>query len=257
MKTGLRINELAAKQQEGQRWIKRVIVETGGKDALVVDDSADLDAAAEDLVKSAYGYAGQKCSAASRAILHQDIYDEVLQKVVEKTRALNVGVPNNPEVFMGPVQNEPQFEKVANYIEVGDEEAERVLGENPGDGGQGYFVKPTIYSEVDSEARIAREEIFGPVLSVLKARDFDEALKIANDTPYGLTGGIYSRNRDHLEQARTEFKAGNVYFNRGITGALVGVQPFGGYGLSGTDSKAGGPDYLPLHMLPRTVVERF
>jgi 1-pyrroline-5-carboxylate dehydrogenase len=257
MKTGLRINELAAKQQEGQRWIKRVIVETGGKDALVVDDSADLDAAAEDLVKSAYGYAGQKCSAASRAILHQDIYDEVLQKVVEKTRALNVGVPNNPEVFMGPVQNEPQFEKVANYIEVGDEEAERVLGENPGDGGQGYFVKPTIYSEVDSEARIAREEIFGPVLSVLKARDFDEAFKIANDTPYGLTGGVYSRNRDHLEQARTEFKAGNVYFNRGITGALVGVQPFGGYGLSGTDSKAGGPDYLPLHMLPRTVVERF
>jgi 1-pyrroline-5-carboxylate dehydrogenase len=158
---------------------------------------------------------------------------------------------------MGPVQNEPQFEKVASYIEVGDEEAERVLGENPGDGGQGYFVKPTIYSEVDSEARIAREEIFGPVLSVLKARDFDEALKIANDTPYGLTGGVYSRNRDHLEQARTEFKAGNVYFNRGITGALVGVQPFGGYGLSGTDSKAGGPDYLPLHMLPRTVVERF
>src|SRR5215211_5993783 len=250
MKTGLRINELAAKQQEGQRWIKRVIVETGGKDALVVDDSADLDAAAEDLVKSAYGYAGQKCSAASRAILHQNIYDEVLQKVVEMTRALNVGVPNNPEVFMGPVQNEPQFEKVANYIEVGDEEAERVLGENPGDGGQGYFVKPTIYSEVDSEARIAREEIFGPVLSVLKARDFDEALKIANDTPYGLTGGVYSRNRDHLEQARTEFKAGNVYFNRGITGALVGVQPFGGYGLSGTDSKAGGSDYLPLHMLP-------
>jgi 1-pyrroline-5-carboxylate dehydrogenase len=118
-------------------------------------------------------------------------------------------------------------------------------------------VKPTIYSEVDSGARIAREEIFGPVLSVLKARDFDEALKIANDTPYGLTGGVYSRNRDHLEQARTEFKAGNVYFNRGITGALVGVQPFGGYGLSGTDSKAGGPDYLPLHMLPRTVVERF
>jgi 1-pyrroline-5-carboxylate dehydrogenase len=257
MKTGLRINELAAKQQEGQRWIKRVIVETGGKDALVVDDSADLDAAAEDLVKSAYGYAGQKCSAASRAILHQDIYDEVLQTMIEKTRALNVGVPNNPEVFMGPVQNEPQFEKVANYIEVGDEEAERVLGENPGDGGQGYFVKPTIYSEVDSEARIAREEIFGPVLSVLKARDFDEAFKIANDTPYGLTGGVYSRNRDHLEQARTEFKAGNVYFNRGITGALVGVQPFGGYGLSGTDSKAGGPDYLPLHMLPRTVVERF
>jgi 1-pyrroline-5-carboxylate dehydrogenase len=257
MKTGLRINERAAKQQEGQRWIKRVIAEMGGKDALVVDDSADLDAAASDLVYSAYGYAGQKCSAASRAILHQDIYDELLQKVVEKTRALQVGAPESPEVFMGPVQNEPQFEKVSSYIEVGDQEAERVLGEEPGDGGEGYFVKPAIYSEVSPEARLAREEIFGPVLSVLKARDFDEALKIANDTPYGLTGGVYSRNRDHLEKARTEFQAGNLYFNRTITGALVGVQPFGGFGLSGTDSKAGGPDYLPLHMLPRTVVERF
>jgi 1-pyrroline-5-carboxylate dehydrogenase len=257
MKTGLRINELAAKQQEGQRWIKRVIVETGGKDALVVDDSADLDAAAEDLVKSAYGYSGQKCSAASRAILHQDIYDEVLQKVVEKTRALKVGAPESSEVFMGPVQNEPQFEKVASYLKVGDEEAERVLGEEPGDGGQGYFVKPAIYGEVTSDARIVQEEIFGPVLSVMKARDFDEALKIANDTPYGLTGGVYSRNRDHLEKARIEFQVGNLYFNRTITGALVGVQPFGGFGLSGTDSKAGGPDYLPLHMLPRTVVERF
>ncbi len=257
MKTGLRINERAAKQQEGQRWIKRVIAEMGGKDALVVDDSADLDAAAGDLVYSAYGYAGQKCSAASRAILHQDIYDELLQKVVEKARALKVGAPESPEVFMGPVQNEPQFEKVASYIEVGDQEAERVLGEEPGDGEEGYFVKPAIYSGVTPEARLAQEEIFGPVLSVMKARDFDEALKIANDTPYGLTGGVYSKNRDHLEKARTEFQAGNLYFNRTITGALVGVQPFGGFGLSGTDSKAGGPDYLPLHMLPRTVVERF
>ncbi|AHY45604.1 D1pyr5carbox2: putative delta-1-pyrroline-5-carboxylate dehydrogenase [Rubrobacter radiotolerans] len=257
MKTGLRINERAAKQQEGQRWIKRVIAEMGGKDALVVDSSADLDAAANDLVKSAYGYSGQKCSAASRAILHQDIYDELLGKVVEKTRALKVGAPESPEVFVGPVQNEPQFEKVSGYIEVGDKEAERVLGEEPGDGGEGYFVKPTIYSEVSPQARLAQEEIFGPVLSVMKARDFDEALKIANDTPYGLTGGVYSRNRDHLERARTEFQAGNLYFNRTITGALVGVQPFGGFGLSGTDSKAGGPDYLPLHMLPRTVVERF
>jgi 1-pyrroline-5-carboxylate dehydrogenase len=257
LKTGLRINELAAKQIENQRWVKRVITEMGGKDAMVIDDSADLDTAASDIVKSAYGYSGQKCSAASRAILHQDIYDEVLNKVVEKARELKVGVPESAEVNMGPVISEPQFEKVSGYLEVGKDEGERVLGEDPGDPHNGYFIAPTIFGGVDPKARVAQEEIFGPVLSVIGARDFDEALRIANDNPYGLTGGVYSKNRDHLERARREFKAGNVYFNRGITGALVGVQPFGGYGLSGTDSKAGGPDYLPLHMLARTVVERF
>jgi 1-pyrroline-5-carboxylate dehydrogenase len=254
--TGLRINEFAAKQIENQRWIKRVIVETGGKDAMIIDDSADLEAAADDIVKSAYGYSGQKCSAASRAILHQDVYDDVLNRVVEKAKALKVGVPENADVKMGPVISEPQFEKVSGYIETGKNEGERVLGEDPGDPENGYFVPPTVF-EVEPEARVAQEEIFGPVLSVIGARDFDEALRIVNDNPYGLTGGVYSKNRDHLERARHEFKAGNVYFNRTITGALVGVQPFGGFGLSGTDSKAGGPDYLPLHMLARTVVERF
>jgi 1-pyrroline-5-carboxylate dehydrogenase len=254
--TGLRINEFAAKQIENQRWIKQVIVETGGKDAMIIDDSADLEAAASDIVKSAYGYSGQKCSAASRAILHQDVYDDVLNRVVEKAKALKVGVPENADVKMGPVISEPQFEKVSGYIETGKNEGERVLGEDPGDPENGYFVPPTVF-EVEPEARVAQEEIFGPVLSVIGARDFDEALRIANDNPYGLTGGVYSKNRDHLERARHEFKAGNVYFNRTITGALVGVQPFGGFGLSGTDSKAGGPDYLPLHMLARTVVERF
>jgi len=208
-------------------------------------------------VTSAYGYAGQKCSAASRAIIHHDVYDEVLQKVVEKARALKVGVPENAEIYMGPVISEPQFEKVSSYIEVGKDEGQRVLGEDPGDPNKGYFIPPTIYAGVDPKARIAQEEIFGPVLSVIEARDFDDALLIANDSPYGLTGGLYSRSRDHLERARHEFKAGTVYFNRKITGALVGAQPFGGFGLSGTDSKAGGPDYLPLHMLARTVVERF
>jgi 1-pyrroline-5-carboxylate dehydrogenase len=257
MKTGLRINELAAKQIPDQRWIKRVIAEMGGKDAMIIDDSANLDVAAADIVTSAYGYAGQKCSAASRAIIHHDIYDEVLQKVVEKTRALKVGLPENAEIYMGPVISEPQFEKVSSYIEVGKDEGQRVLGEDPGDSNKGYFISPTIYAGVDPKARIAQEEIFGPVLSVIEARDFDDALRIANDSPYGLTGGLYSRSRDHLERARHEFKAGTVYFNRKITGALVGAQPFGGFGLSGTDSKAGGPDYLPLHMLARTVVERF
>ncbi len=254
--TGLRINELAAKQIENQRWIKRVIVETGGKDAMIIDDSADLEAAADDIVKSAYGYSGQKCSAASRAILHQDVYDDVLNRVVEKAKALKIGIPENADVKIGPVISEPQFEKVSDYIETGKNEGERVLGEDPGDPENGYFVPPTVF-EVEPEARVAQEEIFGPVLSVIGARDFDEALRIANDNPYGLTGGVYSENRHHLERARHEFKAGNVYFNRTITGALVGVQPFGGFGLSGTDSKAGGPDYLPLHMLARTVVERF
>jgi len=254
--TGLRINELAAKQIENQRWIKRVIVETGGKDAMIIDDSADLDAAASDIVKSAYGYSGQKCSAASRAILHRDVYDEVLNRVVEKAKALKVGIPQDAEVKMGPLISEPQFEKVSSYIETGKNEGERVLGEDPADPENGYFVPPSIF-EVEPGARVAQEEIFGPVLSVIEARDFDEALHIANDNPYGLTGGVYSKNRDHLERARHEFKAGNVYFNRTITGALVGVQPFGGFGLSGTDSNAGGPDYLPLHMLARTVVERF
>jgi 1-pyrroline-5-carboxylate dehydrogenase len=256
MKTGLRINELAARQIENQRWVKRVIAEMGGKDAMVIDDSADLDSAASDIVKSAYGYSGQKCSAASRAILHADVYDEVLDKVVEKAKALKIGGPESADVNVGPVISEPQFEKVSSYVDVGKQEGERVLGEDPGDPQGGYFISPTIF-EVEREARVAREEIFGPVLSVIKARDFDEALRVANDSPYGLTGGVYSKNRDHLELARREFKAGNVYFNRGITGALVGVQPFGGFGMSGTDSKAGGPDYLPLHMLARTVVERF
>jgi len=258
MRTGLRINELAARQAEGQRWIKRVIAEMGGKDAMVIDDSADLDAAAADIVKSAYGYSGQKCSAASRAILHSDVYDEVLSKVIERAKGLRIGIPaeDGADVNVGPVISEPQFEKVAGYIDVGKDEGDRVLGDDPGDPENGYFVTPTIF-EADAKARVSQEEIFGPVLSVIRASDFDDAMKIANDNPYGLTGGVYSKNRDHLEKARREFEAGNVYFNRSITGALVGVQPFGGFGLSGTDSKAGGPDYLPLHMLARTVVERF
>src|SRR5918911_956768 len=222
MKTGLKINELAAKQIENQRWIKRVIAEMGGKDAMI----------------------------------NEVVYDEVLQRVIEKAKALKVGVPESVDVGMGPVISEPQFEKISSYIDVGKGEGERLLGEDPGDPEKGYFVSPTVF-EVDPEARVAQEEIFGPVLSVIRARDFEDALAIANDNPYGLTGGVYSRSRDHLELARREFNAGNIYFNRKITGALVGVQPFGGFGMSGTDSKAGGPDYLPLHMLAKTVVERF
>jgi 1-pyrroline-5-carboxylate dehydrogenase len=179
-----------------------------------------------------------------------------LQKVLEKARALKIGAPESPDVAVGPVISEPQFEKISSYIDVGKGEGDRLLGEDPGDPQKGYFVPPTIF-EVEQKSRVAQEEIFGPVLSVIEARDFEDALRIANDNPYGLTGGVYSKNREHLERARHELNVGNVYFNRKITGALVGVQPFGGFGMSGTDSKAGGPDYLPLHMLAKTVVERF
>src|SRR5829696_3347266 len=180
MKTGLRINELAAKQIENQRWVKRVITEMGGKDAMIIDDSADLDAAAADIVASAYGYSGQKCSAASRAILHSDVHDEVLHKVVEKAKALKIGVPaeGGADVNVGPVISEPQFEKVSSYVDAGKQEGDRVLGDDPGDPESGYFVSPTIF-EVGQDARVAREEIFGPVLSVIKASDFDEALRFA------------------------------------------------------------------------------
>jgi 1-pyrroline-5-carboxylate dehydrogenase len=255
MQTGLRINELAAKPN-GQPWIKRVLAEMGGKDAMIVDDSADLDAAAHDIVTSAYGYGGQKCSAASRAILHEKIYDRVLEKVVEQTKNLNQGQPTEPGMDLGPVINHGQFEKISGYIDTGKGEGELLAGGDVTDPDSGYFVSPTILG-VDPRATVAREEIFGPVLSVMKANSFENALEIANDSPYGLTGGVYSKNREHLEIARHEYQAGNVYFNRTITGSLVGVQPFGGFGMSGTDSKAGGPDYLPQHMLPRTVVERF
>ena len=255
MQTGLRINELAAKPN-GQPWIKRVLAEMGGKDAMIIDDSADPDAAARDIVTSAYGYGGQKCSAASRAILHEKVYDEVLEKVVEQTRSLRHGQPTEPGTDLGPVINQAQFEKISGYIDTGKGEGELLAGGETTDPDSGYFVAPTILG-VEPRATVAREEIFGPVLSVMKAKSFEDALRIANDSPYGLTGGVYSRDREHLEIARREYQAGNVYFNRTITGSLVGVQPFGGFGLSGTDSKAGGPDYLQQHMLARTVVERF
>jgi len=255
MQTGLRINELAAKPN-GQPWIKKVLAEMGGKDAMIVDDDADLDSAARDIVTSAYGYGGQKCSAASRAILHEKVYDQVLEKVVEQTGKLRQGQPTQPGMDLGPVINHSQFEKISGYLDTGRGEGELLAGGDTTDPDSGYFVSPTIFG-VDSRATVAQEEIFGPVLSVIKANSFEDALNIANDTPYGLTGGVYSRNREHLEIARHEYQAGNVYFNRTITGSLVGVQPFGGFGMSGTDSKAGGPDYLPQHMLPRTVVERF
>jgi 1-pyrroline-5-carboxylate dehydrogenase len=251
---GCRINERAAKVHPGQIWIKRVIAEMGGKDTVVVDNDADLDLAAASIVYSAFGFSGQKCSAGSRAVVHQDVYDEVLEKAVALTKKLTLGNPEDLSNYMGPVIDEKSFKKIMNYIEVGKQEGRLMTG-GEGDDSEGYFIQPTIFADLDENARLMQEEIFGPVLAFSKARDFDHLMKIANNTDYGLTGALISNNREHIERAREEFHVGNLYFNRTCTGAIVGYQPFGGFNMSGTDSKAGGPDYLLLHMQAKTTSE--
>lgn len=241
---GLRIYERASRYQQGQRWLKRSILEMGGKDAVVVDETADLDAAAEGIVSSAFGFQGQKCSAGSRAIVVGQVYDQVLQKVLEHTKKLTVGDVTQPGTYMGPVIDENAMKKILDYIEIGKKEGRLVAGGSHQ--GPGYFIEPTIFADVDPQARIAQEEIFGPVLAVIKAKDFEDALRIANDTEYGLTGSLYSHDPKRIERAKEEYHVGNLYFNRKCTGALVGVHPFGGFNMSGTDSKAGGSDYLLL-----------
>ena len=252
---GCRIYERAAKVQKGQKWLKRVIAEMGGKDTVVVDRSADIETAVNSIVYSAFGFSGQKCSAGSRAVIHKDIYEEVLQKVVAKTRSLNVGDPANSATYMGPVIDEASYERVMNYIEIGKNEGRMLLG-GQGDDSTGFFIEPTIFADVDENAKIMQEEIFGPVLAICKAKDFNHMMAIANNTDYGLTGAFISNNREHIERAREEFHVGNLYFNSKCTGAVVGYQPFGGFNMSGTDSKAGGPDYLILHMQAKTTSEK-
>jgi 1-pyrroline-5-carboxylate dehydrogenase len=253
---GLRINELAAKTAPGQKWIKRVIAEMGGKNSIIVDKDADLDLAAREIVKSAYGFSGQKCSACSRAIVHQDVYDEVLEKTAALTKELKVGEAKELGIDLGPVTDNNAFEKILDYIRIGKEEGRLIAGGDKAKG-NGYFIQPTLFADVDPDARVAQEEIFGPVLSFIKAKDFDQALEIANNTEYGLTGSVFSRNRAHLEKARTEFHVGNLYFNRKSTGALVGIHPFGGFNMSGTDTKAGGPEYLLQFTQAKMVSEIF
>jgi 1-pyrroline-5-carboxylate dehydrogenase len=252
---GLRINELAAKPRKGQIWIKRVIAEMGGKDAIIVDREADLESAATGVVQSAYGYQGQKCSACSRAIVDEKVYDAFLDKVKQKVATLTVGAPEQPENYMGPVISESAKKTILNYIETGKREGRLIAGGDvaPGDG---YFIQPTVIADVDSKARIFQEEIFGPVLAVTKARDFDHALQLANDTEYGLTGAVYSKNPEKIRRAREEFFVGNLYINRKCTGAMVGAHPFGGFNMSGTDSKAGGPDYLLQFLQPKSIGEK-
>jgi 1-pyrroline-5-carboxylate dehydrogenase len=251
---GLRINELAAKTAPGQKWIKRVVAEMGGKDSIVVDEDADLDLAADAIVKSAFGFAGQKCSACSRAIVHKNVYDEVLAKVTEKTISLKLGEADDVSIDLGPVVDDKAYNKILEYIEIGKKEGRLVAGGEKGDE-SGYFIQPTVFADVNPKARISQEEIFGPVLAFIKADSFDEALEIANNTEFGLTGAVICRDRLKLEKARKEFHVGNLYFNRKCTGALVGVHPFGGFNMSGTDSKAGGRDYLLLFLQAQSVSE--
>lgn len=251
---GLRIFERSSKLNEGQIWIKRVIAEMGGKNTIVVDKEADLELAAQSIVKSAFGFGGQKCSACSRAVIVEDVYEQVVNRVEVLTKALSVGVPDKDKHFVSPVIDAAAFKKVMSYIEIGKGEGRLVAG-GTGDDSKGFFIQPTVFADLDPQARIMQEEIFGPVVAMTKAKDFDHALKIANNTEYGLTGAVITNNRMNQEKAREDFHVGNLYFNRGCTGAIVGYQSFGGFNMSGTDSKAGGPDYLTLHLQAKTTSE--
>jgi 1-pyrroline-5-carboxylate dehydrogenase len=252
---GLRINERAAKSQPGQRWIKRVICEMGGKDAIVVDRDADLDAAVEGVVVSAFGYQGQKCSACSRAIVDAAVYGEFLDQLRQAVARVKVGPADDPDTFVGPLINEKAQEKVLRYVEIGRQEGRHLIGGEEGDP-SGYYVRPAVFADVPPRARLAQEEVFGPVLAVIKARDFEDAMAIANDSEYGLTGSVYTNDRDKLEEAKRRFFVGNLYLNRKCTGALVGAHPFGGFHMSGTDSKAGGGDYLLLFLQAKAIAEK-
>lgn len=252
---GMHIIERTAKRQKGQNWIKRVVAEMGGKDAIVVDKEANLEEAASAIVASAFGFQGQKCSAASRAIIHKDVYDEMVTRILAKTKQLKLGTPAE-DVAMGPLIDERAYAKVQKYIEIGKQEATLALGGNLGSD-EGYFIEPTIFVDCKSENRIMQEEIFGPVLAIARAESFEDAVAIFNDTEYGLTGSLFTYDRSHLEYAKQRMHCGNLYFNRKCTGALVGVHPFGGFNMSGTDSKAGGYDYLLQFLQAKVVSERF
>jgi 1-pyrroline-5-carboxylate dehydrogenase len=255
-KVGLEIHESAAKTRPGQRFIKRTILELGGKDAIIVDRDADLTSAVEGVVASAFGFNGQKCSACSRAIVDTEIYDEFVDQISEKVSAIKQGDPAE-NFYAGPVISPAAYKRVLDYIEVGKSEARLLLGGEPvGTPEGGYYVAPTVFVDVPATARICLEEIFGPVLAVIKSTSFEDAIAIANNTEYGLTGAIYSSSPDKLNHARNEFQVGNLYLNRKCTGAMVGAHPFGGFNMSGTDSKAGGPDYLLLFTQAKSIAEK-
>jgi 1-pyrroline-5-carboxylate dehydrogenase len=251
---GLRIAQRAAAVHPGQRWLKRAFMEMGGKDGLIVDETADIDQAADAIVRSAFGYQGQKCSACSRAIVVNSIHDNLLDLVVARTAALEVG-PGADNLPVGPVISSAQHRAILDEIIRGKDAAQLVLGGEAITRDGGYYIEPTIFTGVQPNARLAQHEIFGPVLSVIRVADFEEALDVANGTEYGLTGGLCSTDQSRIERAKREFHVGNLYINRKITGALVGVQPFGGFNMSGSNSKGGGPDYLRLFTEMKTVAE--
>lgn len=250
---GLRILSHAAHVEPGQRSVKRVIAEMGGKNAIIIDDTADLDEAVTGVVTSFTGYQGQKCSACSRAIVHESVHDLFLQRLTEAVLSLRIGPPEDPGTVMGPMIDERAREKVRQYIEIGKQEGRLVVERTIE--GPGYFIGPAVFADIQPHHRLAQEEIFGPVLAVMRARDFEEALRLANSTSYALTGGVYSRSPANIQAARRRFDVGNLYINRPITGALVGRQPFGGHRLSGVGAKAGGEDYLPQFMIARVICE--
>ncbi len=255
MEVGLRIIERAAKVNPGQIWIKRVIAEMGGKDAILVDSEVDVDTVVAGVVAAAFSFQGQKCSACSRAIIHQDIYDEFVTKLKVAVDKLQIGDPDQNYVA-GPVISKKAMESILNYIEIGKKEGRLLNGGNRVEGREGYFIQPTVFVDVNPNARISQEEIFGPVLAVSKCKDFDDGLNIVNGTIYGLTGAIYSDNENKITKAKREYHCGNLYINRKCTGAMVDVHPFGGFNMSGTDSKAGSRDYLNLFLQGKSVATK-
>src|SRR5438552_1247807 len=253
---GLRINKVAADQTPGQVWIKRTILEMGGKDAIIVDADADIDSAVEGIAVSAFGFQGQKCSACSRAIIDERIYDKFLEKLKARVEKINVGDPAE-NANMGAVINEGSMKTIMGYIEQGKKDGRVITGgARATNAGEGYFIQPTVVADIPPKSKLEQEEIFGPVLAVIKSKNYDHALQIANDTEFGLTGAVYTRSRDKIERAIREFHVGNLYINRKCTGATVGCHPFGGFNMSGTDSKSGGPDYLYLFTQGKAVGEK-
>ncbi len=253
---GLEIHERAAKTQPTQIFIKRTILEMGGKDSIIVEADCNLDAAIDGVVASAFGFNGQKCSACSRVIVAADIYDVFCDRLQERVATIKTGDPAD-NVYTGPVISEKAYRKVLSYIEIGKKEGTLLNGGHPIETPEGgYYIAPTVIADVAPTARIALEEIFGPVLAVIKSHSFDDALAIANNTEYGLTGALYTSSREKIDRARGEFHVGNLYFNRKCTGAMVGAHPFGGFNMSGTDSKAGGPDYLLLFTQAKSIAEK-
>ena len=244
---GLHVNALAAQTQPGQKWIKRVVAEMGGKDSIIVADDADIEAAVEGVTVSAFGFQGQKCSACSRAIVDAKIYDDFVARLKERVAQIKIGDPTDNSNYMGPVINESAMKSISKYIEIGKKEGKLLSGGSRASE-EGFYLQPTVIVDVPAEGTISLEEIFGPVLSVIKANDFSDALRIANNTEFGLTGAVYSKDDAKLERAREEFFVGNLYLNRKCTGAMVGAHPFGGFNMSGTDSKAGSKDYLLLFL---------